>query len=44
MGLPAPYIGHTFLFPDLPKALDTFLGGHTTGKVVVLTEDQPAFY
>ncbi len=43
LALPAPYIGHTFLFSGLPKALDTFLSGHTTGKVVVLTEDQPAF-
>jgi alcohol dehydrogenase len=34
--LPPPLIGHTYAFQELPKALDVFLGGQTTGKVVVL--------
>lgn len=34
--LPPPLVGHTYPFPELPKALDVFLGGQTTGKVVVL--------
>ncbi len=33
--LPPPLVGHTYPFADLPKALDVFLAGHTTGKVVV---------
>jgi len=36
LGLPAPFVGHTFPFPELPEALDVFLAGQTTGKVVVL--------
>jgi len=34
--LPAPLVGHTYPFAELPKALDVFLAGQTTGKVVVM--------
>jgi alcohol dehydrogenase len=35
--LPAPYVGHTFAFAELPKALELFLSGKTTGKLIVRT-------
>jgi alcohol dehydrogenase len=35
--LPAPFVGHTFTFPELPEALKLFLSGKTTGKLVILT-------
>ncbi len=35
LGLPAPFVGHAYPFTQLPQALDVFLGGNTTGKVVV---------
>jgi alcohol dehydrogenase len=34
--LPAPFVGHTFTFEELPEALRLFLRGQTTGKLVVL--------
>lgn len=40
LGLPAPMVGRTFAFDELPAALRTFQGGGTTGKcVVVVPED-----
>jgi NADPH:quinone reductase-like Zn-dependent oxidoreductase len=35
--LPAPHIGHEFTFRELPQALKLFMGGQTTGKLVVHT-------
>jgi len=35
LALPAPHIGHTFAFDELPKALERFQHGKTVGKVVV---------
>ncbi len=35
LALPAPHIGHTFAFDDLPEALQLFQQGKTVGKVVV---------
>jgi NADPH:quinone reductase-like Zn-dependent oxidoreductase len=35
--LPAPHIGHTFSFPELPQALKLFITGKTTGKLIVHT-------
>jgi alcohol dehydrogenase len=37
LSLPAPHIGHTFAFKELPQALRLFQIGGTTGKLVVLT-------
>jgi alcohol dehydrogenase len=37
LDLPAPYVGHTFSFEQLPEALTLFLSGTTTGKLVIHT-------
>jgi NADPH:quinone reductase-like Zn-dependent oxidoreductase len=37
LDLPPPMVGHVFSFADMRKALETFKGGKTTGKVVVNT-------
>lgn len=37
LGLPAPLVGHTFPFSDLPRALEKLRSGTTVGKVVVTT-------
>ena len=36
LNLPAPKVGQTFTFDDLPNALRTFQSGATTGKCVVV--------
>ena len=35
LDLPAPFVGHTFSFEELPEAIRVFQSGLTTGKVVV---------
>lgn len=35
LDLPAPFVGHQFLFDDLPKAIKLFQSGKTIGKVIV---------
>ena len=39
LGLPAPSVGATFAFDELPTAVRTFQGGGTTGKVVVVVPE-----
>ncbi|MEQ8925047.1 MAG: zinc-binding dehydrogenase [Fulvivirga sp.] len=38
LNLPAPLVGHTFSFIELPKAIKLFQSGKTVGKVVVTTD------
>jgi alcohol dehydrogenase len=33
--LPAPYVGHSFTFDEIPQALKLFLSGNTMGKLVI---------
>jgi NADPH:quinone reductase-like Zn-dependent oxidoreductase len=35
LDLPAPFVGHTFDFEELPDAIRTFQSGKTMGKVVI---------
>ena len=39
LGLPAPSVGATFAFDELPTAVRTFQGGGTTGKVVIVVPE-----
>jgi NADPH:quinone reductase-like Zn-dependent oxidoreductase len=39
MRLPAPHVGHTFPFAELPAAIRLFQSGKTIGKVVVTVPD-----
>jgi len=36
LALPAPLVGRTFPFAELPQALEHLQGGGSVGKVVVL--------
>ena len=40
LGLPAPAVGARFTFDELPDALRKFQTGQTTGKVVVVVEEE----